>query len=100
MASPVVPGLEGLPRSGTPIDPLTQQHQGQSAIFAATSPDGLDWAPCEGYALDQSTSITGNHLDAPVTWGATTRITAADYRPVVLRFKLHQATLFGFEVVA
>ena len=44
--------------------------------------------------------ISGNHLDAPVTWGATTRITAADYRPVVLRFKLRQATLFGFEVVA
>ena len=59
-----------------------------------------DWTPREGYALEQSTPITGDHLDAPVTWGATTRISAADYRPVVLRFKLHQATLFGFEVVA
>ena len=59
-----------------------------------------DWTPREGYALEQSTPISGDHLDAPVTWGATTRISAADYRPVVLRFKLHQATLFGFEVVA
>ena len=59
-----------------------------------------DWTPREGYALEQSTPISGDHLDAPVTWGATTRISAPDYRPVVLRFKLHQATLFGFEVVA
>ena len=38
-----VPGLEGLPRPGTPVDPMTRMHEGQGAIFAATSPDGLDW---------------------------------------------------------
>ena len=44
--------------------------------------------------------ISGDHLDAPVTWGATARISAPSYSPVVLRFKLRQATLFGFEDVA
>ena len=57
------------------------------------------WNPHQGFGLDQSTPIHGNHLDAPVTWDATTRISAAASRPVVLRFQLRQATLFGFEVV-
>ena len=37
-----VPGLEELPHPGTPVDPMTSHH-GQTGIFAATSPDGLDW---------------------------------------------------------
>ena len=57
------------------------------------------WTPRDGYGLEQSSAISGDHLDAPVTWGATATISAADYRPVVLRFQLRKATLYGFEVV-
>ena len=58
------------------------------------------WTPLENHVLNQSTPITGNHLDAPVTWGPTSRLTTTANNPVVLRFQLRRANLFGFEVVA
>ncbi|MDE2769098.1 MAG: hypothetical protein OXO54_07720 [Chloroflexota bacterium] len=56
-----------------------------------------NWNPHEAFSLDQSTPIHGDHLDAPVTWGATTKIPAT--RPLVLRFQLDRATLYGFELI-
>ena len=47
------------------------------------------WNPLEGYRLEQSTPIHGNHLDAPVTWGPTTKIPTT--RPIVHRFQLDRA---------
>ena len=40
-----------------------------------------DWTPRQGYGLEQATPISGDHLDAPVAWGAATRVSAADHRP-------------------
>ena len=57
------------------------------------------WTTREGYSLEQSSPISGDHLNAPVIWGTTATISAVDYRPVVLRFQLCKATVFGFEVV-
>ena len=56
------------------------------------------WNPHQGFTLHQSTPIHGNHLDAPVTWAQTS--TFPTTRPLVLRFQLHHATLYGFEVAA
>ena len=110
------------------------------------------WNPHQGFRLDQSTPIHGNHLDAPITWTSTTqtvhgepgrrlRLTVSNHshgtqasravpspfsslsahsslssgepgrrtrrpesnhlptdRPLVLRFQLDRATLYGFEV--
>lgn len=73
-----------------------------------------NWNPHEGFGLQQSTPIHGNHLDAPVTWGATTQTVHGEpgrrirrpvsnhlptVRPLVLRFQLDRATLYGFEVI-
>ena len=73
-----------------------------------------NWNPHEGFTLDQSTPITGDHLDTPVTWtsatqpvrgepGRRTRRPESNHlptdRPLVLRFQLDRATLYGFEVI-
>ncbi len=65
-----VPGLEGLPRPGTPVDPMTRMHEGQAAIFAATSPDGLAW--------------TVHHQ--PIAWHFADTGNVAEWDPALQRY--------------
>ena len=39
------------------------------------------FTPVPGYTLAESTPITGNHLEAPVTWGPTTKIPTTRHPP-------------------
>ena len=85
----------GIARQGTTLHLNAKTQEGGSIRVELQDED---WTPLDGFGLDQSTPISGDHLEAPVTWGQTTQIPTA--RPLVLRFQLKRATLFGFEVVA
>ena len=66
-----VPGLQDLPRPGTPIDPMTRHH-GQTGIFAATSPDGLGWTV----------------HDKPIAWHFADTGSVAQWDPDLQRLRL------------
>ena len=62
------------------------------------------WTPRAGHGalvtLEDSQPVHGDHLCAPVHWGGGSTLSVSTHGPVVLRFQLHRATLFGFELVA
>ena len=52
-----------------------------------------------GRGIDDARPISGDHLDAPVRWAGGDALDGPNFGPVVLRFRLRNATIFGFEVL-
>ena len=46
--------------------------------------------------LSNPPPLIGNHLHHPITWGETTHLPTT--HPLVLRFQMNRATLYGFEI--
>ncbi len=63
---------------------------------------GPGWTARPGHGawveLGASRSITGDHLSVPVDWNGSPALRLSTHGPVVLRFVMRKATLFGFEV--
>ncbi len=62
------------------------------------------WTPRPGHGaltvLAESQPLHGNHLRAPVSWTNGAALRPAAHGPIVLRFQLRRATLYGFELTA
>ena len=63
---------------------------------------GPDWTSRPGHGswveVGESRSIRGDHLSVPVDWNGSPALRLSAHGPVMLRFKMRKATLFGFEV--
>ena len=63
---------------------------------------GPDWTSRPGHGswieVGESRSIQGDHVSVPVDWNGSPALRLATHGPVVLRFVMRKATLFGFEV--
>ena len=51
----------------------------------------------EGYTLDECQPITGDHLDAPLTWNGKTDVSHLRGQTVRLRFDLYKADLYAIK---
>ena len=63
---------------------------------------GPDWTSRPGHGswieVGESRSIQGDHVSVPVDWNGSPALRLATHGPVVLRFVMRKATLFGYEV--
>ena len=63
---------------------------------------GPDWTSRPGHGswieVGESRSIKGDHVSVPVDWNGSPALRLSTHGPVVLRFVMRKATLFGFEV--
>ena len=63
---------------------------------------GPGWTARPGHGawveLGNSRSISGDFLSVPVDWSGSPTLRVSTHGPVVLRFQMRSATLFGFEV--
>ena len=69
-----------------------------AGTFGEVNPRVLAGAwSAEGRTFDDSNPIIGDHPSVPVTWRGTDDLGHGDGDPVILRFRLDQAEIFGLE---